>query len=333
VEAAETARKVYDEAIVIDGLNVSLWSSPNVYPSLSLGGVTAINATMAIWEGFRETLDRLAGWSGRFREHADTLSQGRTADDILQAKADGKTAVFLGWQNASPIENDLDRLLLFYDLGVRVIQITYNERNLLGNGCYERIDDGLSNFGLDAVKIMNELGILVDLSHVGDTTTMETIEASDKPVAFTHCNARSFVDHVRNKPDDALKALVEKGGVVGANAWPSFLLKGYESDLADYADAIEDLVERVGIDHVGIGTDFCQDQPYSFFQYLFAQQGTKIRPIPLPIPDPHYHPHGFEGPDQMPDLAGELMGRGFSKDDTGKVLGGNFLRLFREVMG
>ena len=322
-----------DDAVLIDGLNVSKWSSPNVYPSLKAGGVTAMNATIVVWQGFRDTLDRFAAWESRFEEHADTLMRGHGADDVLRAKEDGKTAVFLGWQNASPIENDLDRLLLFYDLGVRIVQVTYNERNLLGNGCYERVDDGLSNFGLDAVRIMNELGILIDLSHVGDTTTLETIEASEGPVAFTHCNARSFVDHPRNKPDNALKALVERGGVVGANAWPSFLRKGYESTLADYVDSIDDLVERVGIDHVGIGTDFCQDQPYSFFQYIFAQQGTKVRPIPLPIPDPHYHPHGFELPDKFPALSAELIGRGYSPEDASKVLGGNFLRLFREVMG
>jgi membrane dipeptidase len=239
----------------------------------------------------------------------------------------------LGWQNASPIENDLNRLQLFYDLGIRIVQVTYNERNLLGNGCYERVDDGLSNFGLDAIRIMNELGILIDLSHVGDKTTLDTIDASDKPVAFTHCNARSFVDHPRNKPDDALMALAERGGVVGANAWPSFLVKGYESSITDYVDAIDDLVERIGIDHVGIGTDFCQDQPYSFFQYLFAQQGIKVRPIPLPIPDPHYHPFGFESPDKFPELINELALRGYLSEDIFKILGGNFLRLFREVIG
>ena len=333
MQADSTAQRVYDEAVVIDGLNVSRWASPNVYESLHNGRVTAINATIAVWEGFEETMDHIATWLARFEEHEATLAQGREAGDILEAKRDGKTAVFLGWQNASPIENDLDRLLLFYELGVRVVQVTYNERNLLGNGCYERVDDGLSNFGTDAIQLMNELGILIDLSHVGDRTTLETIEASEKPVAFTHCNARAFVDHVRNKPDDALKALVERGGVVGANAWPSFLRKGYESTLADYGDAIDDLVERVGVDHVGIGTDFCQDQPYSFFQWIFAQQGTKVRDIPLPIPDPHYHPEGFEGPDQMPALAADLLGRGYSEEDTAKVLGGNFLRLFREVMG
>ena len=329
----DDARRVYDEAVVIDGLNVSKWESDAVYQSLHAGRVTAINATVAIWEGFRETMDNIARWPRRFAEHSDTLVQARTAEDIVQAKKDGRTAVILGWQNAAPIGNDLDRLALFHSLGVLIVQVTYNERNLLGNGCYERTDEGLSNFGLDAIREMNELGILIDLSHVGDQTTLDTIEASEQPVAFTHANARSFYDHVRNKPDDALRLLVEKGGVVGANAFPTFMPKGYESTLSDYVDAMDDLVERVGIDHVGIGTDFCQDQPYSFFQWLFAQQGTKYRPVPMPIPDPHYHPQGFEAPDQMPDLASELLGRGYTEADVSKVLGGNWLRLFQQVWG
>ena len=327
----DAAKRIYKDAFVIDGLNVSRWESPSVYESLDAGGVTAINATIAIWEGFRETLDNIARWPRRFAKHADTLVQATSVADIVQAKKNGRTAVIFGWQNASPIENDLDRLALFRALGVLIVQVTYNERNLLGNGCYERTDDGLSNFGLDAVREMNDLGILIDLSHVGDRTSLDTIEASQQPVAFTHANARSFMDHVRNKPDDALRLLVERGGVVGANAMPPFLPKGYESTLSDYVDAIDDLVERVGIDHVGIGTDFCQDQPYSFFEWIFARQGKRNQPMPTSIANPHYHPQDFETPDKMPGLAQELVKRGYSKDDVSKVLGGNWLRLFQQV--
>ena len=327
------ASRIYDEAMVIDGLNVSRWDYPAVYESLHGGRVTAINATVAIWEGYRQTMDNIATWPARFQDHGDTLLQARYADDITLAKEESKTAVILGWQNASPIENDLDRLALFHDMGVRVIQVTYNERNLLGNGCYERVDDGLSNFGVDAVRLMNELGILIDLSHVGDRTTLETIELSDHPVAFTHANARTFFNHVRNKTDDALKALAEKGGVVGANAFPIFLKKGYESTIGDYIDAVDDLVERVGIDHVGIGTDFCQGQPRSFFEWLFMQQGTKPQPMPVPHEDPHHHPARFETPDDMPNLVSEMLGRGYAEADIAKFLGGNWLRLFREVWG
>ena len=186
--ADEAARELYDRSVVIDGLNVSNWSSPAVYQSLHRGGVTAVNATIAVWEGYRETMDNIAAWLRRFREHADILTQVKTVQDIHRAKKEGRAGIILGFQNASPIENDLARLELFHALGVRIIQLTYNERNLLGDGSRERVDGGLSNFGMDAVKEMNRLGILVDLSHVGDRSTLEAAELSTKPVACTHTN-------------------------------------------------------------------------------------------------------------------------------------------------
>ena len=322
---------VYQESVVIDGLNVSNWQSPAVYESLHDGNVTAINATIAVWEHYTETMDNIKGWLRRFRERSDTVSQVTTVQDILDAKATGRTGVIFGWQNATPIENDLDRLELFHRLGVRVIQVTYNERNLLGNGCWERNDEGLSNFGMDAVREMNRLGILIDLSHVGDRTTLDTIELSEVPVACTHANARSFVDNRRNKTDDALRLLAEKGGVVGATAWPPFLRKGWESTLADFGDAIEDMVERVGVDHVGIGTDYTQDQTSEWFDVLMSQQGTKFSPRRLEYPDVPAHPEGLETPDKMSNIATELLGRGFSDEDVSKILGGNWLRLLRRV--
>ena len=323
---------IYDDSIVIDGLNVSNWDSRAVYDSLSNGRVTAINATIAVWEGFHETLDNTSAWMRRFQEQSATLSQVRTADDILRAKEQGRVGVALGWQNASPIENHLDRLELFHQFGVRVIQITYNERNLVGNGCFERVDDGLSNFGVDLVREMDRLGILIDLSHVGDRTTLEAIELSENPVACTHANARSFFDHVRNKTDDALKLLAEKGGVVGANAFPPFLRSEWESTLSDYVDAIDDLVERIGIDHVGIGTDYTQDQSRDFFRWLLSRQGTIPQEEWLAsFPDPVVHPTGMETPNKLSAVSRELQDRGYTEQDIEKVLGGNWLRLFRQV--
>ena len=329
--AEETGQRVYDESIVIDGLNVSRWDSPHVYESLEAGGVTAINATIAVWEGFRETMDNVESWLHRFKAYGNTLTHATSVADIIRAKAEKKTAVVLGWQNASPIENRLDRLALFHALGVRIIQVTYNERNLLGNGCYERTDEGLSRFGVDAIKEMNRLGILADLSHVGDRTTLETAELSEMPVSATHANARSFVEHPRNKTDDALRLIAEKGGVIGANAFPLFLRKGYESTVGDYVDAIEDLIERVGIDHVGIGTDYTQDQPHSFFDWLFMQQGTKVVLEENPVPDPHHHPYGMETPDSLSEVPKVLVERGYKTEEIAKVLGGNWLRLFERV--
>lgn len=331
----DEARRIYDESVVIDGLNVSNWDSPAVFESLSSGGTTAINATVAAWENFQETLAHIAGWAERFERYSDTLIQVRTVDDIMRAKQEGRVGVILGFQNASPVENDLARFAIFKQLGVGIIQVTYHERNLLGSGCYERRDDGLSNFGLDAVREMNRVGILVDLSHVGETTTLETIEHSEKPVAVTHANAKSYYDVPRNKADEALKLLAEKGGVVGATAITSFLRTRDASTLEDYVDAIDHTVELIGIDHVGIGTDFTQDQPQQFWRYIGSQQGTKY---PATFTDPsvnfnevQLYPKGLETPDEMPNLAGALVKRGYGANDIAKILGGNWLRLLQEV--
>jgi len=325
----EQARRLYDDAIVIDGLNVSKWDSPAVYESLRAGRVTAINATVAVWEGFQATMDNIAGWLRRFEERSATLLQVRKVDDIVQAKREGKAGVILGFQNAAPIGDRLDRLALFHALGVRIIQLTYNERNLLGNGCYERRDEGLSHFGVDAVREMNRLGILVDLSHVGDRTTLDAIEVSEKPVACTHANSRSYHHHVRNKLDDTLRLLAQKGGVVGANSFAMFLRRGADSTVEDYADAIDDLVQKIGVDHVGIGTDYTQDQPEEFFTWLFMQQGTKDKGVRLPWPVSQ--PAGMETPADLPNVAVALMKRGYTETDVRKILGENWLRLFREV--
>ena len=328
------ARKLYDEAIVIDGLNISNWDSPNVYAGLRAGNLTAISATVATWENFPQTMDHIAAWLRRFRQRADIL-QVKSLADIHTAKKSDKTGIILSFQNASPIENDLDRLGLFHALGVRMIQLTYHERNLLGNGCFERRDEGLSNFGVDAIGEMNELGILIDLSHVGDRTTLEAIEVSERPVTISHANARAYYDHRRNKEDEALKLLAEKGGVVGTTPFCNFLPTLFESTLEDYIDAVDDMVERIGIDHVAVGTDSTQDQPLSFWHYIASQQGTKypstFSDLSLRYEELSFQPKGLDTPAEFPNLAEALMKRGYSSTDIVKILGGNWMRIFEEV--
>ena len=321
----------YDNSIVFDALNTSNWESSNVYESLSQGNVTAINATIVIWENYQQTIEAIERWQQRFASQSNTLLKALRTSDIEEAKLSRKTGVILGWQNATPIENNLNNLAVFYELGVRIIQLTYNERNLLGNGCYERRDEGLSHFGVDAVKEMNDLGILIDLSHCGDQTCYDAIELSEKPVSITHSNSRDFFAHPRNKPKEMIKLLAEKGGVIGANAFPPFLPKGFNSTISDYIDAIEDLVDKVGVDHVGIGTDFTQDQSNKWMDELFYQQGTKPKKRLKPYPNPVHHPEGLENPSKLSNVAIELSNRGYSTQDIGKILGGNWMRLLKET--
>ena len=330
------ARSLYDEAVVIDALNVSNWDSDAVYERLNAGSVAAINATQATWEGYEETLDMIAKWYVRFRERPDQILLVETVDDIHRAKREGKTGIIFGWQNTSPIENDLDRLALFHKLGVRIMQVTYHERNLLGDGCMERQNGGLTNFGIDAVEEMNRLGILLDLSHVGIATTQESIEVSEKPVAITHANAKSYFDHRRNKTDKAIKTMAEKGGVIGATCIRGFLRNTLTAQLDDYLDAIDHLVQMVGVDHVSLGTDHTQDQPEEFWKFIGGQQGTKYPskftpPNGGPLPWYDQYPDELKTPDQLPIMSEALLNRGYSDEDVLKILGGNWLRLFDEV--
>lgn len=318
--------------ITIDGCNPSNWDDLGVYDSLARGRVTALNATIAIWEGFEETVDRTAVWHRRFREKADTLMQVRTAQDILRAHETGRTGIVLGWQNISPIENSVERLEAFHVLGVRVVQLAYNVRNLVANGCYEPHDEGLSMFGVKAVRKLNELGVLVDLSHVGDRSSLHAIEVSDRPVAFTHAQLREFFDHPRNKPADLVRALVAKGGVIGANAYPQFLPGGFDSALGEYLDGLERLLDVAGVDHVGIATDQCEGHDRDFFAYLSRLHGTTPH-FDVTLPDRNPAVRGLETNAEIPNIASGLRDRGYGREEIDKIMGGNWMRLYREVWG
>jgi membrane dipeptidase len=320
-----------NDATIIDGLDTSKWGHEGVYRALRDGGVTAINATIAIWDDYESTLHMITKYLDWFEEFDDLIRPVKTVEDIHAAKSENRTGIIFGWQNATPIGNELSRLKLFHELGVRIIQLTYNERNLLGNGCYERTDEGLSKFGIRAVAEMNRLGILIDLSHVGDRTTLDAIEHSETPVAITHANARSQIDHPRNKTDEAIKLLVERGGVIGANAFPMFFKDGFDSTLDQYIDAIDYLVQMVGIDHVAIGTDFCAEQPRSFFEWIFSSQGNVPAPEVAYTPEPYTHLRGFEDQTQWANVAEGLLARSYSESDTRKILGENWLNLFQQV--
>ena len=319
-----------DKFLIIDGLNVSNWESENVYRDLNKGNVNAINATTATWENYSQTLDNIAVWYSKFNSRTD-ISLIRKVDDIFKASDNGQVGIIIGFQNASPIENNLDYLYTFNELNVKIIQFTYHERNLLGNGCYERVDEGITNFGIDAIKIMNEVGILIDLSHVGIVTTMETIDYSEKPIAITHANPKSYHNVPRNKTDEALKLMASKGGIVGVTAIAPFLKKGNASTVEDYVDAISYTVDLVGLDHVGVGTDFTQDQPEEFWRYIGSQQGTKFPSTFTDVTTPSNYPINFETPDKFPVLIDTMGRKGFSSKEIAKILGLNWIRVFQEV--
>jgi len=323
------AADLHRRSIVIDGLNISRWGVAEVYLHLHAGGLTAINASVAVWEGCKQTLQNIARFYGDFEHYAQWIQPVTRIADIHAAKKNNRVGIIFGFQNSTPIEDDLNLLEVYYRLGVRVIQITYNDLNYVGAGCYEREDVGLSQFGVDLVKEMNRLGMVVDLSHVGYRTTMEAIEVSEQPVWFSHANPMALREHCRNKSDEQVKALVAKGGVVGANIFPPFLKRGYDSTLEDLIDVLDYWVGIAGLDHVSIGLDFTENQSAEWFQWLMGgkRKGSTVYPLQLPLK----LPQGITRADEMPNVTQGLINRGYSDEDTQKIMGLNVLRLFKEV--
>jgi len=328
VVTTPAAREIHSKSIVIDGLNISRWGDEAVYRHLWEGGVTAINASVAVWEGTKQTLQNIGQLQRDFRKFEKYIRPVRQVSDIHSAKQEGKTGIIFGFQNSSPIEEDLNLVEVFHELGVRVIQITYNDLNFVGAGCYERRDVGLSQFGIDLVQEMNRLGMVVDLSHVGYRTTMEAIEVSEDPVWFSHANPMALKEHCRNKTDEQVRELVKKGGVVGVNIFPPFLKNGYDSTLDDVIDVFAYWADVAGIDHVSVGLDFTENQSEEWFRWLMCgkRKNSPVYPLTLPL----QLPKGIRRADDMPNLTDGLLRR-FRESEVQQILGFSVLCLFDKI--
>ena len=323
--------QVHQDAIVIDGLVVSKWSR-QVFEDMHRGGLTAANCTCSVWEGFHDTTVNIARWKQWFNEHSDILLQVYSTADIERAKQESKVGIFLGWQNTYALEDRVEFVQLFQELGVRVMQLTYNTQNLVGSGCWESCDRGLSDFGRDVIDEMNRTGVLVDLSHVGPTTSEDAVKHSRAPVAFTHCCPTGIMDHPRNKTDEQLRMAADHGGFVGVATYPPFLPWGNDTTLDNCIDVFEYMINVIGEEHVGIGTDFTQDQDLAFFQWLRRDKGTGRSLVPGTVSVPQL-PEGLARLRDYPNLTAAMAKRGWSETRIRKVLGENWLRLLRDVWG
>ena len=341
-DARSRARELHDRAVVVNGL-----ASAQVMPrsgevefevpsAMRAGGVTAVNFTVSYddRDDFGVTAAELAHVL-RAIDESDATRLALTVDDILAAKEAGEAAIVLGFQNATGIEDELAYLEVFHRLGVRVVQLTYQRRNLLADGCGETADGGLSMFGRQAVAEMNRLGILIDLSHTGERSTLETIELSAAPVAVTHACLQQFNPIPRNKTDEVVKALAARGGVFGMNSIARFVSpsgRDQGATIDQFADQIDYVVELVGADHVGIGLDINEGLTPELFEARrqgFLKQYSEIAGGDFPYE--HYYVFGLTSMENTILITETLVDRGYSDDDVLKILGGNFLRLFEQA--
>jgi membrane dipeptidase len=275
-------------------------------------------------------MNNIATWMRHFRDSADLIQQVRSVDDIRAAKAAGRTGIILGFQNVSAFEDQVGYVELFKRLGVGVAQMAYNTQNLVGTGCYESRDSGLSDFGHDIVAEMNRVGMLCDLSHVGPTTSRDTILVSTKPVAYSHCLPSGLKAHPRNKSDEELRFIADHGGFVGVTMFPPFLKRGTASTLDDYVEAIAYVIDIAGEDAVGIGTDFTQGHGAAFFEWLtrdkgYARKLTEFGEIK--------NPSGLERIGDFPNLTVAMQRAGWPETRIRKIMGENWLRLLKDVWG
>lgn len=324
---------LHKSMIVIDGLVISKWSR-RVFEDMHRGGLTAANCTVCIWENFTDTMRNISEFKRWIEENSDILTQIYQTSDIKRAKTENKVGIILGWQNTSGIEDQIGYLRLFKELGVGVIQLTYNTQNLVGSGCWETKDNGLSDFGREVIDEMNRIGIVVDLSHVGNRTSEDAICHSKKPVTFSHCCPTALKDYPRNKSDELLKLIVDKGGFVGFASYPPFLPKGAGTTVDDCIDGIEYMVNLLGEDSVGIGNDFTQGQDVEFFDYLSHDKGYARRLVPKrPGSGVTIMPEGLRTLGEFPNLTMKMELRGWSEERIRKIMGINWLNFLREVWG
>jgi membrane dipeptidase len=325
----DTADQLHISSIVIDGLNASYFLDERVFERLHRGGVTAVNATIAAWQTPDETLALIGAVGKLIEARADIVMPVRTVADIAKAKASQRTGVILGFQDSAPIGDDLRLLTVYHSLGVRVMQLTYNFANRVGAGCQAPEDTGLTAFGRQVVEEMNRLGILVDVSHCGPRTTLDAIASSARPIAITHSNLRRFLDHPRNKSEEAVRALVGHGGVIGAVAFGALVTRRVPATLADYVTAIDDLVALAGLDHVGLGPDFMEEMPAEVADQVLKGLSSEILQQFQAMPPTQ----DFESAATFPNVTAALLSHGYSAEETRKIIGGNWLRLYTEVWG
>jgi membrane dipeptidase len=314
----------------IDGLQYANWSE-KIFRQLREGGVDAVHVTITYHETFRETVLNIEGWNRWFERFPNLIIPGRTAADVLTARATGRTAIFFGSQNPSCMEDDIGLVEILHMLGLRFMQLTYNNQSLLATGCYETEDSGLTRMGRAVVAEMNRVGMVVDMSHSGERSTLDAIAHSARPIAITHANPASWHPARRNKSDTVLRALAASGGILGFSLYPHHLKGGSACSLRDYCEMVARTADLTGISALAIGTDLCQDQPDSVVEWMRSGRWTKAVDYGEGSADaPGFPPMPawFQDNRHFGAIEAGLHAVGMSGSEVAAIMGGNWLDFF-----
>ena len=317
----------------IDNLQYCKWSR-EVFQINREAGLDAVHATVVYHEDYDEFIERIKEWNNLIKENSDLIFLGRDYKDIEKANKERKTAIFFGFQNCSPIEDDIGLLEKIHEHGCRFMQLTYNNQSLLATGCYEKNDSGVTNFGKEVIKEMNRLGITIDMSHSAEKSTLDAIEISKKPIAITHANPSFWHEAVRNKSNNLLKTLAKSGGMLGLSLYPHHLKNNSNCTLESFCEMIARTVDLMGIKSIGIGSDLCLNQPDSVVEWMRTGtwsknknygEGSKKKPGFPMQPEWFLDARGFK------NLEKGLIKVGFNKQEVNDILGNNWFNFYKGI--
>lgn len=319
----------------IDNLQYANWSE-KIFRQMRQGGLDAVHVTIAYHENFRETVANFERWNGWFERFPDLILKGYSTQDIDLARETGRTAIFFGFQNPSPIEDDIGLVEILHRLGARFMQLSYNNQSLLATGCYEAEDPGITRMGRQVIHEMNRVGLVIDMSHSADRSTIEATEISTRPIAITHANPYDWAPALRNKKHDVLRAVTQTGGMLGFSLYPHHLRGKSDCSLADFCEMIARCADTYGSQNLGIGSDLCQDQPDSVVDWMrmgrwtkemdYGEGSAQARGFP-PMPD------WFRDSRDFGTLEQGLRATGMGKSEVAGILGGNWYRFYSENFG
>ncbi len=317
----------------IDNLQYCKWSR-EVFQINREAGLDAVHVTVVYHEDFDEFNSRVNEWNTYFKENSDLIFLGKSYKDIEKAKNEKKTAIFFGFQNCSPIEDDIGLVEKVYDLGCRFMQLTYNNQSLLATGCFENVDSGVTNFGKEVIKEMNRLGLVIDMSHSAEKSTIDAINISQKPIAITHANPTFWYAAKRNKSDELLKILSKNDGMLGLSLYPHHLKDGTNCSLESFCEMVAKTADLMGVERIGIGSDLCLNQPNSVVEWMrngtWAKaknfgEGTKNNSGFPKQPDWFIDARGFV------NLESGLSKVGFNKNEINGILGDNWYNFYKRM--
>ena len=317
----------------IDNLQYCKWSR-EIFEINREAGLDAVHVTVVYHEDYDEFLTRVAEWDELFKNNSDLIFLGKDIKDIEKAKLEKKTAIFFGFQNCSPIEDDIRLVEKVHELGCRFMQLTYNNQSLLATGCYEKVDSGVTNFGKEVIKEMNRVGIVIDMSHSAEKSTLDAIELSQKPIAITHANPSFWHEAKRNKSDTLLKNLSESGGMLGLSLYAHHLKDSSNCKLENFCEMVAKTADLIGVKNIGIGSDLCLNQPDSVVEWMrngtwtkakSYGEGSKDKPGFPKQPDWFIDARGFNS------LETGLKKIGFNMEEVNDILGNNWFNFYKGI--